>query len=76
MRKGDVVLREVRVSGKDKSPMVPPSHGEGGDLPSDLAARDFRLAMLQVRDPEVDVSVDRNGKDEIIDLNSSKRNGY
>jgi len=36
--------------------------------PSDIAARDFRLATLQVRDPEVDVFVDRNGKMNILTL--------
>ncbi|MBS1244092.1 MAG: flagellar motor protein MotB, partial [Deltaproteobacteria bacterium] len=67
--KGDVVLREVRVLGKDKSPMVRLPMVKAVISPSDLVARDFRLATLQVRDPEVDVSIDRNGKMNLLSLN-------
>jgi uncharacterized protein involved in outer membrane biogenesis len=59
---GDVVLREVRVSGKDKAPMVHLPMVKAVISPSDLAARDFRLAALRVQDPEIDVTLDRNGK--------------
>jgi uncharacterized protein involved in outer membrane biogenesis len=59
---GDVILKNVRITGKDKSPMVLLPMVKAVIFPSDLAARDFRLAALQVRDPEIDVSRDRNGK--------------
>jgi uncharacterized protein involved in outer membrane biogenesis len=48
--------------GKDKSPMVHLPMVKAVVSPSDLAARDFHLAALEVRDPEIDVSMDRNGK--------------
>lgn len=57
---GDVILKEVRISGKDKSPMVHLPRVKAVISPSDLVARDFRLAALQVQDPEIDVSIDRN----------------
>ena len=53
---GDVTLKDVRVTGKDKSPMVRLPLVKAGIFPSDLAARDFHLAALQVQDPEIDVS--------------------
>ena len=59
---GDVVLKKVRVTGKDKSPMIRLPMVKAVISPSDLVARDFRLASLQVQDPEIDVSMDRNGK--------------
>lgn len=64
----DVILKEVRISGKDKSPMVRLPMVKGVIFPSDLAARDFRLTALQVRDPEIDVSMDRNGKLSFLSL--------
>ena len=57
---GDVTLKEVRVSGKDKSPMIRLPMVKAVISPSDLAARDFHLASLQVRDPEIDISLDRS----------------
>ncbi|HLN90383.1 MAG TPA: DUF748 domain-containing protein, partial [Patescibacteria group bacterium] len=71
--KGDVILREVRVLGKDKSPMVHLPMVKAVIYPSDLAARDFRLTSLQVRDPEIDVSKDRNGKFNILSLITEKQ---
>ena len=65
---GDVVLREVRVSGKDKSPMVHLPTVKAAISPSDLVARDFHLASLEVVDPEIDVVIDRNRKLNLISL--------
>ena len=59
---GDVTLKELRINGKDRSPMVHLPTVKVVISPSDLAARDFHLAALQMHDPEIDVSVDRNGK--------------
>jgi uncharacterized protein involved in outer membrane biogenesis len=42
-------------------------------FPSDLAARDFHLASLQVQDPEIDVSKDRNGKLNLLALIPEKQ---
>jgi uncharacterized protein involved in outer membrane biogenesis len=70
---GDVVLREVRVSGKDKSPMVHLPMVKAVISPSNLAARDFRLAALQVQDPEIDLSIDRNGKLNLLSLIPKKQ---
>jgi len=58
---GDVILKDVRITGKDGSPMVRFPMVKAVIFPSDLAARDFHLASLQVQDPEIDVSKDRNG---------------
>ena len=70
---GDVILKDVRITGKDKSPMVRLPMVKAVIFPSDLAARDFRLAALQVRDPEVDVSIDRNGKLNLLSLFPEKQ---
>jgi len=70
---GDVVLREVRVLGKDKSPMVRLPMVKAVISPSNLAVRDFRLAALQVQDPEIDVSMDRNGKLNLLSLIPEKQ---
>ncbi len=65
---GNVILKEVRILGKDKSPMVRLPMVKAVIFPSDLAARDFRLAVLQVQDPEIDASMDRNGKLNLLSL--------
>ncbi|HEX9850782.1 DUF748 domain-containing protein [Candidatus Deferrimicrobium sp.] len=65
---GEVILRDVRVTDKDKSRMVRLPMVKAVILPSDLVARDFHLASLQVQDPEIDVSMDRNGKLNIMYL--------
>ena len=70
---GDVTLKDVRVSGKDKSPMVRLPLVKAGIFPSDLVARDFRLASLQVQDPEIDVSIDRNGTLNLLSLLPEKQ---
>jgi uncharacterized protein involved in outer membrane biogenesis len=70
---GDVVLRKVRVSGKDKSPIVHLPMVKAVISPSNLAARDVHLAALEVRDPEIDLSIDRNGKLNLLSLLPEKQ---
>ncbi len=70
---GDVTLNDVRVLGKDKSPMIRLPMVKAVVSPTDLAARDFRLASLQVQDPEIDVSVNRNGKLNLLSLVPKKQ---
>ncbi|MBP2684441.1 MAG: hypothetical protein H6Q79_2480, partial [Deltaproteobacteria bacterium] len=70
---GNVTLKEFRISGKDRSPMVHLPMVNVVLAPSDLAARDFHLAVLEVQDPEIDVSVDRNGKLNLSSLLPEKR---
>ncbi|MGE5285194.1 MAG: DUF748 domain-containing protein [Actinomycetota bacterium] len=65
---GDVTLKEVRVTGKDKRPMIHLPMVKAVISPSDLAARDFHLASLQVGAPEIDVSIDRNKKLNLLSL--------
>ncbi len=72
---GEVILKDVRITGKDKSPMVRLPMVKAVIFPSDLVARDFRLAALQVRDPEIDVSRDRNGKLNLLSLNPQNTKG-
>jgi len=69
---GDVLLRDVRVWGRDKSPMLHLPLIKASISPSDLVARDFRLSTLQLQDPEVDVSIDRNGKMNLLSLMPQK----
>ena len=70
---GDVILKDVRITGKDKSPMVRLPMVKAAIFPSDLVARDFHLAALLVQDPEIDVSRDRNGKLNILTLIPEKQ---
>lgn len=70
---GDVIFKEVRISGKDKSPMVHLPRVKAVISPSDLVARDFHLAALQVQDPEIDVSIDRNGTLNLLSLLPNKQ---
>ena len=70
---GEVILKDIRITGKDKRPMVRLPMVKAAIFPSDLIARDFHLAALQVRDPEFDVSLDRNGKLNILALNPKKQ---
>ncbi|HLN91452.1 MAG TPA: DUF748 domain-containing protein, partial [Patescibacteria group bacterium] len=44
---GDVILKDVRVRGRDKGPMLYLPLIKASISPSDLAAREFRLAALQ-----------------------------
>ena len=73
--KGDVTLKDVRVLGKDKSPMIHLPMVKVTVSPTDLAARDFRLSSINVQDPEIDVSIDRNGKLNLLSLIPRKQNG-
>jgi uncharacterized protein involved in outer membrane biogenesis len=70
---GDVVLKDVRVTGKDKSPMVRLPMVKATISPTDLFARDFRWASLQVQDPEIDVVIDRNGLLNMLSLIPEKQ---
>ena len=70
---GDVILKEFRVSGKDNSTMIRLPLVKAVIFPSDLAARDFRLTALQVQDPEVNVSIDRNGKLNLLSVIPKKQ---
>jgi hypothetical protein len=65
---GDVILKDVRVWGRDKSPMLYLPLVKASVSPSDLVTREFRLASLQVQDPEIDVSIDGNGKMNLLSL--------
>jgi hypothetical protein len=57
---GYAMLRDVRITGKDKSPMISLPMVRAVVSPSDMGAREFRLASVTVKDPEFDVSIDRN----------------
>ncbi|HEY6097260.1 MAG TPA: DUF748 domain-containing protein, partial [Candidatus Deferrimicrobium sp.] len=70
---GEVIFKDVRITGKDKSPMVHLPMVKAVISPSDLVARDFHLAALQVRDPEIDAAVDRNGKLNLLSLSPEKQ---
>ena len=72
---GEVTLKEVRVTGKDKSPMIHLPTVKAVIFPSDLAARDFHLTALQVRDPEIDVSIDRNKRINLLSLIPDEHKG-
>lgn len=60
--KGVAVLRNVRITGKDRSPMIYLPEVRIAIAPGNLGDRQFRFGELTVRDPEVDVSIDGNKK--------------
>ncbi|MGZ8432347.1 MAG: DUF748 domain-containing protein, partial [Candidatus Deferrimicrobiaceae bacterium] len=70
---GDMILKEFRISGRDNRTMVRLPLVKAVIFPSDLAARDFRLTALQVQDPEVNISIDRNGKLNLLSLLPKKQ---
>lgn len=59
---GNVILRDLRLQGKEKSPMLDLPRIEVAVSPSDIVARDFRVASLTVKDPGIDAVIDRGGK--------------
>jgi uncharacterized protein involved in outer membrane biogenesis len=65
---GSATLRDVRVTGKDRTPMVHLPSVRAVISPADIGAREFRLASLTVRDPEIDVAIDRKGKVNLLSL--------
>jgi hypothetical protein len=70
---GEVTLKDLRVLGEDGSPMIRLPMVKAVVSPTDLLARDFRLSSLQVQDPELDVSMDRNGKLNLLSLLPKKQ---
>jgi len=69
---GEATLREMRVVGKDKRPMLRLPLVRTVIAPTELMARDIRIASVTVKDPEVDVSIDRNGKLNLLALTLEK----
>jgi len=59
---GNVTLRDVRIQGKEKSPMLHLPRIEVEVSPSDIVAREFRVASVTVKDPGIDVAIDPSGK--------------
>ncbi len=72
---GDATLREIRVRGKDDRPMIHLPSTKASLLPSDVMAREFRLASIVVRDPEIDVTLDPGGKLNLLSLVPEKAKG-
>ena len=70
---GEATLRNVRILGKDNSPMVWLPRVHVAISPSDVVARDFRLAGITVEDPEIDASLDRNGTLNLVALVPGKQ---
>ena len=69
---GDVILRELRVRGSDKSPMVHLPMVKVSISPSDIVSREFRIASLLVKDPEIDAVIDRSGRLNLLMLSTRK----
>ena len=69
---GDVMLREFRVSGNDKSPMVHLPMVKVSISPSDVVSREFRIASLLVKDPEIDAVIDRTERLNLLVLSHRK----
>lgn len=59
---GNVTLRDLRLQGKEKSPMLHLPRIEVVVSPSDIVAREFRVASLTVKDPGIDAVIDPGGK--------------
>lgn len=72
---GDVMLREFRVRGNDKSPMIHLPMVKVSISPSDLVSREFRIASLLVKDPEIDAAIDHSGRFNLIALSYWKDKG-
>lgn len=58
---GTVTLRDLRIQGKEKSPMLHLPRIEAVVSPSDIVAREFRVTSLTVKDPGVDAVIDPGG---------------
>ncbi|OIP32549.1 MAG: hypothetical protein AUK27_12890 [Deltaproteobacteria bacterium CG2_30_66_27] len=67
---GNVTLRDLRLRGKEKSPMLSLPWIEVVVSPSDIVAREFRVASLTVKDPGIDAVIDRNGKLNLLRLST------
>jgi Domain of Unknown Function (DUF748) len=61
-------LRDVRITGSDGSPMIHLPSVQASIAPANLGERRFRLASLQVTNPEVDVVLDKNRKLNLLSL--------
>ncbi len=72
---GYAQLRDVRVTGKDNSPMILLPQVRAVLSPADIGAGEYRLASLAIRDPEIDVAIDRNGKLNLLSLMPEKEKG-
>ena len=69
---GYALLRDVRVTGRDKSPMVSLPSVRAVVLPADIGAGEYRLASLTVKDPEIDAVIDRNKRLNLLYLKPEK----
>jgi uncharacterized protein involved in outer membrane biogenesis len=59
---GNAALREVRITGKDRSPMIYLPEVRAYISSANLGEREFRLATLTISNPEIDVVIDQNQK--------------
>ncbi len=65
---GYALLRDVRVTGRDKRPMVSLPSVRAVVLPADIGAGKYHLASITVRDPEIDVVLDENKRLNLLSL--------
>jgi hypothetical protein len=72
---GNVTLRDLRLQGKEKSPMLHIPRVEVEVSPSDIVAREFRVARLTVKDPEIDAVIDRSGNLNLLPLSARGEKG-
>jgi hypothetical protein len=72
---GYAELRKVRITGKDNSPMISLPSVRAVVSPTDIGAGEYRLASLTIRDPEIDVTVDRNRRLNLYALIPQKEKG-
>ncbi len=72
---GYAELRKVRVTGKDKSPMISLPSVRAVVSPADIGAGEYRLASLTIREPEIDVTIDRNQRLNLLSLIPEKEIG-
>ncbi|HEX9191486.1 MAG TPA: DUF748 domain-containing protein, partial [Candidatus Deferrimicrobiaceae bacterium] len=72
---GEATLREVRILGRGKAPMVWLPMVHVALSPSDVVARDVRFAGITVKDPEIDAAIDPNGNLNLLSLLPGKAKG-
>ncbi len=72
---GYAMLRDVRITGKDKSPMIFLPSVRAVVSPADMGSREFRLASITALNPEIDVILDRNEKLNFMALSTEDKSG-
>lgn len=72
---GSVTFRDILVEGKDKGPMLRFPRIEVAVSPSDVVARELRVASLAIENPGIDAVMEKDGKLNLLRLSGSGDEG-